>query len=96
MYTSQKTLPRRDHGATPDFRFAYKHCRILHFLQVSHKNATRNFHVLLQKWMKMEVLGPPRGPYDPHRALIIVYKKLRFPLFLNFPHYFFMEMLKFH
>ena len=33
VHTSQKMPPRRDHGATPDFRFTYILCRILHFLQ---------------------------------------------------------------
>ena len=65
--------PRRDHGASPDFRFAYKHCRILHFLQKIEKIKS-DFYVFTVKVNENGGFCLPRthfwGPLGEPLALI--------------------------
>ena len=69
VYTSQKTPPRRDHGASPDFRFAYKHCRILHFLRKS-KKVKSDFYVFTVKVNENGGFRPPEDGFgSPWRTL---------------------------
>ena len=54
--------PRRDHGATPDFRLSYILCRILHFLPQI-KKVKSDLHVFTVKVYENGDFWPPEDAF---------------------------------